>query len=59
MKMCNYQEQATYADVLPDMASGYMLFHQATNCLPDVRLSVAACHDVEPTLQLLYVLLQQ
>ena len=56
MQQCNYQEQATYADVLPDMASGYMLFHQATYCLPEVcRSVVASCHDVEPTWQLLYV----
>ena len=58
MQRCNYHEQATYADVLPDMKSGYMLFHQATICLPEVCRSVAAsCHDVGPTWQLLYVLL--
>lgn len=47
MKMCNYQEQATYGDVLPDMASGYMLFHEALICLPHVCLSVASCHNVQ------------
>ena len=51
MKMCNYQEQATYGDVLPDMASGYMLFHEALNCLPHVCLSVASCHNVQAYLE--------
>ena len=36
---CLYMDQASYADVLPDMASGYMLFHNTLNCLPEVLLS--------------------
>ena len=37
---CLYMDQASYADVLPDMASGYMLFHNTLDCLPEVCLSL-------------------
>lgn len=33
---CLYADQDSYADVLPDMASGYMLFPAAMGCLPEV-----------------------
>ena len=33
-------DQDSYADVLPDMASGYMLFPVTLNCLPEVSLSL-------------------
>ena len=35
---CLYADQDSYADVLPDMASGYMLFPKAWFCLPEVCL---------------------
>ena len=38
-KLCLYADQDSYADVLPDMASGYMLFPKAWFCLPEVCLS--------------------
>ena len=37
----------SYADVLPDMASGYMLFPKAWFCLPEVRsMSLHACQSL-------------
>lgn len=42
---CLYADQDSYADVLPDMASGYMLFPKAWFCLPEVHtLWPHACH---------------
>lgn len=35
-------DQDSWADVLPDMASGYMLFSKAWFCLPEVCLEVPA-----------------
>ena len=35
-KTCLYADQDSYADVLADMASGYLLFPKAWYCLPEV-----------------------
>jgi len=35
-KQCLYMDQDAYADVLPDMASGYMLFPKALWCVDEV-----------------------
>ena len=35
-KRCLYADQDSYADVLADMASGYLLFPKAWYCLPEV-----------------------
>ena len=35
-KTCLYADQDAYADVLPDMASGYMLFPKAWWCASEV-----------------------
>ncbi len=35
-KTCLYADQDSYADVLPDMASGYMLFPKGWYCLDEV-----------------------
>ena len=37
-KQCLYMDQDAYNDVLPDMASGYMLFPKAWGCLDPVCL---------------------
>ena len=39
-EFCLYADQDSYGDVLPDMASGYMLFPNALRCLPEVCLSL-------------------
>ncbi len=52
-KQCLYMDQDSWADVLPDMASGYMLFSKAWFCLPEVCLPAVAMHLV---LNLLYIL---
>ena len=38
---CLKADQDAFGDVLPDMASGYMLFLKALGCLPQVFLSAA------------------
>lgn len=35
-RQCLYMDQDAYADVLPDMASGYMVFPKAWWCLDEV-----------------------
>ena len=35
-KQCLYADQDAYADVLPDVASGYMLFPKALWCVDEV-----------------------
>ncbi len=35
-RQCLYMDQDAYADVLPDMASGYMVFPKAWWCMDEV-----------------------
>ena len=50
-------DQASYADVLPDMASGYMLFHTTLDCLPEVSLTLLHAYSFVHPLALLHLTL--
>ena len=50
-------DQASYADVLPDMASGYMLFQTTLDCLPEVSLTLLHAYSFFHPLALLHLTL--
>ena len=39
-EICLYMDQDGYADVLPDMVSGFVLFPKAFQCIDEVRLAL-------------------